>query len=152
MRTPALILAVAMAVLLTGRASSQDKANPPLKERTEESVKKVKELQKERIATLRKASEVSLKLAQAARLEVWDAVEDRMSLLNAELEVAEKGSDRITLYTKAVDDLKAYEELAKARFEAGRGTELAVHKAKAKRLGVEIQLERAKIREAKEGK
>jgi hypothetical protein len=143
MRTPALILAVAATILLTGHASPQDKVNPP-KERAEDPVKKVHELQKERIATLQDVVTLGTKLAQNGRLELGEVMEDRMTLLKAELEVAEKESDRITLYTKAIDSLKEYEKLAKARVEAARGTELAVLKIKARRLELEIQLERAK--------
>ena len=90
------------------------------KEQTD-SAKKVKELQKERIATLKKAAEVSLALAQSGRLEVWEAVEDRVALLKAELEVAETEADRVTLYKKILEDLKVYEAVAKARFEAAAG-------------------------------
>ena len=116
----------------------------------EASAKKVKELRKERIAVLKDVVEVSTKLAQNARIEIADALDDRMTLLQAELDAAEKESERIALYMKALDSLKVYAELAKARFEAGRGTELAVLKVKAKRLEIEIQLEQAKIREVKE--
>lgn len=152
MRTPALILAVAMAVLLTGRASSQDKANPPLKERTEESVKKVKELQKERTAVLQKLVDQATTQYESGRGSYEEVLEARLQLLQAELDVAEKPSDRVALYTKAVDALKAYEELAGAQVKAGRGTSAAVLKIKARRLEVEIQLEQTKIKDAKGGK
>ncbi|MBN9121228.1 MAG: sigma-70 family RNA polymerase sigma factor [Planctomycetes bacterium] len=131
--------------------AAQDKKDPPPKERTD-SAEKVKELQKQRIAVLKAAAEVGLKLAQRDRLEVWEAVEDRVTLLKAELEVAATEADRVTLYKKALDDLKVYEAVAKARFEAARGTELALHKVKAKRLETEIALEQEKMKQAKDGK
>jgi hypothetical protein len=152
MRTPALILAAAAVTLLMAPASPQDKVNPPPKERVEESARKVRELRKERIAILKELVDTSLKLALAARVEVWEAMEDRMTLLKAELEAAEKESDRITLYTKAIDSLKQYEQVARARLESGRGTATAVLRIKATRLEVEIQSEQAKAREAKGGK
>ena len=108
---------------------------------------RVKELQKERITELRAASEVSMKLAQNGRLEVSEALTDRIALLKAELELAGKPAERIELCRKAVDALKEYEALAQSLREAGRGTMLAVHRAKAKRLEVEIQLERLKADE-----
>jgi len=42
--------------------------------------------------------------------------------------------------------------LAKATFEAARGTELNILKIKARRLEIEIILEQANIKEAKESK
>jgi hypothetical protein len=51
-----------------------------------------------------------------------------------------------------LDSLKEYEELAKATFEAARGTELNILKIKARRLEIEIILEQANIKEAKESK
>jgi hypothetical protein len=44
---------------------------------------------------LKQAAEVSLKLAQGARLEAHEAAEDRIARLRAELAAAEKESDRI---------------------------------------------------------
>jgi hypothetical protein len=136
----ALILA---AILMT---AAQEK---PSKEQIEASAKKIKELRKERITTLKEAVDVSSKLAQSGRLEVWEAMEDRMALLKAELEAAEKESDRIALYKQAVASLKDYEAVARARFNAGRGTELPLFRIKAKRLEVEIQLEQATVKESK---
>jgi hypothetical protein len=75
-----------------------------------------------------------------------------MALLQAELEVAQKESDRVTLYKNALDNLKVYEAVARARLEAARGTELALYKVKAKRLETEIALEQAKMKQAKDGK
>jgi len=133
-------------VALVSAASAQDKPS------IEESTKKVKELQKERIAALKAAAEISQKLAQAFRLDISEAMENRMTLLKAELEAAETESDRIALYKKALEDLKACEQLAKDQFAAARATELPLHKVKARRLEIEIALEQAKIKQAKEKK
>jgi hypothetical protein len=139
---------MAAAVLLTA-AGAQEK---PSKDEIEASAKKVKELQKERIAALQGAVDVSKRLAQGSRIEVWDAMEDRMALLKAELAAAGTESERIALYKKAVGSLKEYEALAKAQAEAGRATSLNMFRIKARRLEVEIQLEQAKLKVAKEGK
>jgi hypothetical protein len=152
MRLPALVLAVVAVTPLLASAGPRDKDNPPPKDKAEAPARKVKELQKERIATLKTVAEVSLKLAQAARLETGEALEARMALLKAEVDAAETEPERIALYTKALDSLKVFEALAKAQFQAGRATELAVHKMKARRLEIEIELEKAKARQAKEGK
>lgn len=105
---------------------------------------RVKELQKERIAALRETADVSMKLAQSARVELSEALEDRINLLKAEVDAAENGADRIALYKKAIDSLKEYEAMAKTRFEAGRGTQVAMLRVKARRIEVEIALERLK--------
>jgi DNA uptake protein ComE-like DNA-binding protein len=152
MRFPALVLAVVAVTPLLAPAGPRDKDNPPPKDAAEASAKKIKELQKERIATLKTVAEISLKLAQAARLETWEALEAQMALLKAEVDAAETDSEKVALYTKALDSLKTLEALGKAQFQAGRATELAVHKVKARRLEVEIDLERAKARQAKAGK
>jgi outer membrane protein TolC len=103
---------------------------------------KVKELQKERIAILQKTEELTLKLAQAGRIDLGELVQSRTLLLKAELDAAEKVADRVTLYKKALDSLKAYEALAKNQFAAGRATELPILKIRAARLEAEIALER----------
>jgi outer membrane protein TolC len=152
MRVSALLLTVAAATVLAAPAHARDRVNLPLKEPAEESAKKIKELQKERIATLKELVDVLTKLAQNGRVEIGEALEARLLLLNAELGAAEKGADCIALYKKAIDALKEYEELADARVKAGRGTVATGLNIKARRLEVEIQLEKAKAKEAKENK
>jgi RNA polymerase sigma factor (sigma-70 family) len=132
--------------------AEQDKVNPPTKERIEESANKVKELQKERIATLKALVDQSASLFRSARGSYEEVLEAQMLLLQAELDGAEKESDRITLYKRCVDTLKVYEQWADAQRKAARGTEAAILKIRARRLEVEIQLEQAKIKQAKEGK
>jgi hypothetical protein len=148
MRTPILLAAVIAVALLTTFARTQDKPDAP-KDKADASARKIKELQKERIAALKEVAEQSLKLAQASRLDTREAVDARMALLKAELEVAEKESDRVALYKGALDSLKACEEMAKSRYESGRATSLDLHKARAAYLEVEIELERLKARDAK---
>ena len=80
----------------------------------------------------------------SGRIEVAEVLEDRLSLLKAEVDATPK-ADRIPLYSQAVDSLKQYEEVAKGRFEHGRGTEYALLRVRAKRLEVEVLLEQAKV-------
>jgi outer membrane protein TolC len=140
------ILALLAAATLMTAARAEDK---PAKERTEESTKKIKELQKERIATLKELADATMKLAQGGRAELSDALEARMTLLKAELEVAEKESDRIALLKKALESLEEYLQVAKARHDAGRGTVVPGLKIKAQYQEIQIQLEQAKMKEAK---
>jgi RNA polymerase sigma-70 factor (ECF subfamily) len=133
------------------RATAEDKGIPSSKE-IDESAKKVKELRKERITTLKDLVEGLTVLYRNARIEYGELLDARMLLLQAELDAAEKGADRIALYEKAVDSLKQYEELANAKVRAGRAPGTTVLGIKARRLEVEIQLEQAKAKEAKERK
>jgi outer membrane protein TolC len=152
MRMPALILTVMATTLLTAPASPQDRLKPSPKERIEESAQKVKELQKERIATLKQMEDVITKLFQSGHGSLEEAYEAKLLLLKAELDLAEKESDRVTLYKNFVDVSKKFEKLAEERVKTGRGTMVPVLKFKARRLEVEISLERAKAKEAKEAK
>ncbi|MGZ3303851.1 MAG: hypothetical protein ACXVBG_23505 [Isosphaeraceae bacterium] len=142
MKSIPLFLTLTAASLLSSPASPQDKAP--------ESPSRIKDLQKQRVETLRQATAVGLKLYQSGRVEVSEVLEDRMSLLKAEIDATEKTADRIPLYTRTVDSLKQFEEIAKARVEAGRGSEYALLRVRAKRLEVEVLLEQAK--EARPGR
>lgn len=124
-------------------SSSQDKPDE-----SEGPTRKVADLRKERIAMLKEAVDVSIKLAKNHRIELGDALECRMILLKAEQEVAKTESDRIALYKGALDSMKEYEEIDKAFREAGRGTHLYELKIKAARLEIEIMLEESQMKES----
>src|SRR4051812_15980943 len=74
-RMPALILAVVAATLLTAPASPQDRATLSRKDQQEESARKLKELQKERLATLKDLAAVATKLFQSGRVEHQEVIE-----------------------------------------------------------------------------
>jgi len=149
MRRPALILTVMAAALLMSPASPRAGVNLSRKDQAEESAKKVKELQKERIATLNQMADAITKLFQSGHGSFEEVYEARLLVFKAELDAAEKESDRITLYKNIVDELKKYEEFAATRVKAARGSQVSVLKIKARRLEVEIDLERQKAKEAK---
>jgi hypothetical protein len=152
MRIPALILTVMAATLLLAPASPQDRVNPSRKDQTKESAQKVKELQKERIATLKEMVDQGTRLFQSHRASFEEVSEARLMLLTAELDAAETESDRITLYKNMVKVLDEYEVWARTRVQFARMTEFSLLKIKARRLEAEINLERAKAKEAKEAK
>ena len=152
MRTPALILTVTAATLLMAPASPQAGVNLSRRDQAEESARKVKELQKERIATLKQMADAIARLYQSGHGSPEEVYEARLLVLEAELDAAEKGSDRITLYKSIVDVSKQFENLAEERVKTGRGTLATALKFKARRLEAEINLERAKAKEAKEAK
>jgi outer membrane protein TolC len=130
-----LFLTLTATSLLSSPATPQDKGPSD----------RIKDLQKQRIDTLKQASAIGLKLYQSGRIEVGEVLEDRMTLLKAEIDATEKKADRIPVYTQAVDSLKQFEEVAKGRFDHGRGTEYALLRVRAKRLEVEVLLEQAKL-------
>lgn len=137
MKTPAVLVIV---VLMTA-AVAQERTPPA---RPGAAAGRVGELRKERVAVLKEAADASLKLAQHARVELRVALDDRVELLQAELELAATEPDRAALRRQALDALTQLEEIAQARAAAGRGTQLDVLRVKAARLGVEIQAEQAK--------
>jgi hypothetical protein len=152
MRMLALILAVMVATLPVAPASSQDKANPPPKDQAEESANKIKELQKERIVTLKQLADQTTKRFQSGAVsfeEVWEA---RLLVLKAELDAAERQSDRVPVYKKIVDMMKEYEVVAIRHVQNAQAPGSSVLKVKARRLEAEIDLERAKAKEAKQAK
>jgi hypothetical protein len=165
MRMPSRILTVLAATLLMAPANPQDKVNKaleelpppeglrPVKKQIEEPVKTVKELQKERITTLKQLADITNQMFQRGNVRSFEEVlEARLLVLEAELDAAEKESDRITLYKNIVDVLKEYETIADRMVKIAKGTQATVLKVKARRLEAEINLERAKAKEAKEAK
>ncbi len=143
MRMPALILTVMAATLLVGPARPQDNVKPPRKEPTPESAKKVKELRKERVAVLKELTDQLTQLYQRARVEIDVLLEARVQLVQAEVDAAEKLSDRLAFYKNLVEELRQYEKIAQGRAEAGRGAMTAVLRIRARRLEAEIHLEEA---------
>jgi outer membrane protein TolC len=137
------LLALLVAAALSTAAGAQEK---PPKEQAEASAKKIRELRKERITVLGKVVDQATAQFQRAQGSYEEVLEAQVLLLQARLDAAEKESDRIELYEQAVELLKQVEKVAAARVEAGRGTELAVHKIRARRLEVEIRLEQAKLK------
>ncbi len=146
MRMPSPVPAVLLAALLIAPAVSRgdDKA--------EDAGTKIKELQKERLATLKELAEQMDTLFKHARVSFEETYEARVLLLEAELEIAAREPERIMLYKNFIDVLKGYEALAAERYRAARGTQAAVLKVKARRLAAEIELEREKMKEAREKK
>jgi hypothetical protein len=152
MRTRALILTIVAATLQMVPASAQDVKNLPRDEQIEGSAMKVKELQKERIAALREVADQISVMFRNGRAEFDEVFDSQLLLLDAQLELAEKESDRITLYRNMVDVLKNYEEVADGRVKSAQGTRAAALMIKARRLEAEIHLEQAKAKEATESK
>jgi hypothetical protein len=151
MKMRTLILVAATVIVPVASVRSQDGV-VPAREPAETSAQKIKNLQKERIATLKELVDGLDVLVKAARADFGELLEARLLLLQAELNAAEKGEERIALYKKTIDSFNQYEEWAKERVRAARANQTIVLRIKARRLEVEIQLEQAKAKAAKEGK
>jgi outer membrane protein TolC len=137
---------IALILVIGLTTSAQEKPS------IEELAKKIKDLQKERITVLKELVDHLSTRYQAGTASSEELLDASILLFKAKLETAEKGSDRISLYTKMVDTLNQYEQFAKAQFGVGKVTSGDVLKIKAKRLEVEILLEQEKMKEAKEKK
>jgi septum formation topological specificity factor MinE len=152
LRIKARRLEIETTILSGAPISPQDKKNPPVKEQGDASAQKIKELRKERIATLKKLVDQVASDFKSTKGSYEKVLDAQLLLLQAELDAAEKEAERIALYGKVIDVLKKHEELAKAYLAQGRAPNSDVLRAKARRLEFEILLEQAKAKEAKEGK
>lgn len=113
---------------------------------------RVKELQKERVATLKALVEGTEWMFKYGRTSSEELYEARLLLLEGELDATEKESDRIALYANIVDVLKEYEKHADAQRVNDREPDETILKALkvvARRLEAEIHLQRAKAKEPK---
>lgn len=143
MKVVTLILAVTTLMLIWTSTNAEDNVPQPPKG-VDASGTAMTELQKNRIDILKEVADMSLKLSQAARLELEVALEDRITLLKAESQAADSEPERIVIYNRTLEALTEYEQLARSQKEAARGSELAVLRIKARRLEVEILLAEAK--------
>jgi hypothetical protein len=146
-----LIVAVAAGILFIASAGARDGESPPSQTNFQKSNDKIKQLQKERIATLKMTVDVETHLFQIGKSSHEAVLEAKVLVCEAELDAAEKPSDRITALKSLVDVLKDCEELAKVRKNNAEGTEAGVLKARARRLEAEIRLEQAQAEQVEPG-
>jgi hypothetical protein len=146
------LIVAALAALAQPIAGPQAQEIQPAKAQADEPAGRIKDLQKERIATLKELVDQAAAGFKTARVSYEEVLEAQLLLLKAELDAAEKESERITLYERTVEVLNQSEKVASSRAQTGRGSQAAVLKIKARRLEAEIELERAKAREGKGGK
>ena len=149
MRTAAVIVTVMATTLLIARASPQVGVNPVRKDQIAEPAAKIKELQKERIATLKAVADLIADRYNFSAASIQEVYEARLQVVMAELDAAEKESDRITLHGTIVNMMKEYEQAADQLAKTAKAPGSFVLKVKARRLEAEINLERAKAVVAK---
>jgi len=139
-------LTVTVVILLAVPARAQERVPLPVSGE-ELPGNKVTELQKERINILREVADASLNLARRSRLTPGVALEDRLTLLRAEVDAAETEPERVAISKQALNSLMELEALAQAEKQAARGNELAVLRIKARRLEIESHVEPLKVKE-----
>lgn len=140
MRIVALILTVVAGVFPLALVSAEESGSKP---GVEKSADRIKQIEQERIATLKAAAETAAALHEIGQAPTEEVLEAMVLVHEAELDAVEKEADRIAGLQGLVKVLRELEETAKARKAAARGTEAAALRAKARRLEAELRLERA---------
>ncbi len=144
MKAITLIVMLMATALVVSAANSQDKGGA---KNQDESAKKIKELQKERIATLEGMTDGATRLAKRGSHSIEEACDAWLLLVRAQVDAAEADSDRIKFYETYVEAMQQFEELAKVRLEGAKGTKVTVLRAKANRLEAEIAIEQLKAKQ-----
>jgi hypothetical protein len=108
-----------------------------------ETAAEVRKLQEKRREVLRQALEVRMKLYQSARAELDGVIETSKRLLAAEVDLAATGAERIAAHERHLKIAQMLVEVAKARRQAARGTEIGVLDAQAFSLEAQIGLLKA---------
>lgn len=107
---------------------------------------KVKELLKERLATLKEIA-VQIERAYKGRAMSIEQLQDaNLAVLKAELDLCESDKERIAVLEKIVELAKTQEKQAVEAVKGGAVSGTTALKAKVSRLEAEIALERAKVK------
>jgi outer membrane protein TolC len=100
----------------------------------------VNKLQEERIATLRDAAKLATELYARGMSTPEEVNRCNQQLVEAELDAATSGKQRVEILQNAFTDARRAEELATQQYQAGLITQLGRLEAKAYRLRMEIDL------------
>ncbi|MBI3821310.1 MAG: hypothetical protein HY289_01375 [Planctomycetes bacterium] len=133
-----------LGVVLAGGASTFPANEPAAVSKTAQAKSKLKELLKERLATLRELVKVSTAGYEAGKVPFERVHHAMMEMLRAELESSDSDKDRIAVLEKIVAQAKGNEQSALQRYKAGAVTQSDALMAAAARLEAEIALERVK--------
>ncbi len=142
----AAVLLLTLAGVAVYAASRPAESPAVVPTQTEGKQDRVKELLQERLTTCRemvRQVETRYKNGQCTYDEVHSAA--RMTL-DAELEVCTTDKERVAVLEKFLPEAKRHEQTAETFFKSGQGTMTTALKARADRLRVEIDLERARAR------
>ncbi|MFO0924688.1 MAG: hypothetical protein U0905_19640 [Pirellulales bacterium] len=106
------------------------------------SKSKLASLLEERRATLKTRVEMIEKLVGVTRSTQEALIAAREDLINAEIEMATNGNERMAAWQRKIENARQLETVMEQRKHEGRGTEADVLMAKAARLAAEIELQR----------
>ncbi len=112
------------------------------------SARKIEELQKERIATLKEQVDIVTKLNPIEYIPLEDSCKARLLLLQAQAEVVENAADRLALCEDALKSFWQYYQTVKTKFDVGLATVPDLAYVRARLEEVRKLLERAKAKEA----
>ena len=134
------------AVALVGLIAVGGRADNPKSNQPNQSSKKVKALQKERLATLKEIAAESENVFRHGRCPPEDVWQAKLLVLRAELELCDSDRERVAVHEKIVTLAKETEEMQTLRYKAARLSHSDLLTAKANRLEAEVALERAKAK------
>ena len=103
------------------------------------------ELLTKRRDTLKQRVDVLEQMHADGSLSLTAVLAGRDQLLDAELQLAKTKEQRLTLYQKRLDNMRALEDMVKKRYEAGQITLDSTLSARAARLQAEIDLLREQL-------
>jgi RNA polymerase sigma factor (sigma-70 family) len=113
---------------------------------------KVRELLKERLATLKELVIFAEKAFQSGRGSPDDVAQARIQVARTELELCDTNKERVAVHERIVAFAKEWETAVKVRYDAGQTPVNEVLKARVFRLDAEIDLERARAKIAEKAK
>jgi outer membrane protein TolC len=143
LRNAVLFAGVLLLPLITARLASGQQS-----EVIKNDAAELKELEKERIATLTRLVEIVVAQYRTGTIDYQQVAQAQHDLLHAKLDSAGSPDERIALLEEQLKLANATLKVAETRFEAGRVTQPDVFRAKAFCLDVKINLlrERGKVK------
>lgn len=137
-------LLIIIAMQSTMMAETPDRTKVP--QLPKETIAKIQDLQKKRLATLEKIVTYSKKAYESGQGSIESLIQASQQLAKAELDVAKTAKQRLAIHNKLLELAKEFEAVAEQRYKAGRIPIVEMLKARANRIEVEITLEKEKAR------
>lgn len=120
-------------------------AAPGAKEAAKPSSERLRELQKERVKVLKEQIEGQMERVTLGKDPLLQLIEAVRELADAELDLAENPSQRVSAVERLAAALSVYEKQISDLHQAGLQNKQNVAQIKAARLKAEIQLEKMKL-------
>jgi TolA-binding protein len=127
------------------RGPVENPAKPVAKDPPADPTKRLRELQIERVETLKEQLNGQFERVTIGKDPLIQYLEVVRELAEAELEIADTKEARLAAVERMVDELKQSEKFVVSLHQAGLQTKQGVAQIKAARLKAEIQLEKLKL-------